>query len=104
LKENKAEKRDRSERIKKRHDPLPVHKELEGPCLIKDENQPEEKKKGRYSNPDVSVFLVSRRLFYFSSLPGPLSRNAFSMSIGTGKMIVEFFSVAISVRVPRNLS
>jgi hypothetical protein len=103
LKKNKAEERDGAQRIEERHDPLPVHKELEGSCPVKDENQPKEEKKGRYSDPDVFV-LSSCRCFYFSSLPGPLSRNAFIMSIGTGKMIVEFFSVAISVRVPRNLS
>jgi hypothetical protein len=104
LKKDKSEERDGAQRIKKRRDPLPVHKKLEDPGLVEDENQPKEKKKGRYPYPDVFVLLISCRLFYFSSLPGPLSSNAFNMSIGTGKMIVEFFSVAISVRVPRNLN
>ena len=40
---------------------------------------------------------------YFFSWDG-LYVNALSSSRGRGKMIVEFFSAAISVSVPRNLS
>ena len=39
LEKNKAKERDRTERIKKRLDPLPVHKELEGPRFVKDVDQ-----------------------------------------------------------------
>ena len=42
---------------------------------------------------------LQTRSFYDSILTSPLFKNGFSRSMGTGNMVVEFFSVAISRKV-----
>lgn len=45
--------------------------------------------------------IQERKINYDSVLFSPLFKNGFSRSMGTGNMVVEFFSVAISRKVCR---
>src|SRR5204863_9689666 len=48
-----------------------------------------------------TIELLAHRRSVSRGAPGRSAKKALSQSIGTGKMIVEFFSAAISVRVCR---
>jgi hypothetical protein len=56
-----------------------------------------ENEKGGVQDPALRT--VRSRIYASLGVSPPLSKNGLSRSMGRGKMMVEFFSVAISVRV-----
>jgi hypothetical protein len=76
---------------------------MEQTCFVQDENPRKEKYKEENPCP-YKVSLIVVLAFYDSPFADAFSIKGLIRSIGTGNIIVEFFSVAISVRVWRNLS
>lgn len=71
---------------------------MEQTAFVQDENPRQEKYQKENLCPNKGVSLIGRG-FYDSPFADAFSIKGLIRSIGTGNIIVEFFSVAISVRV-----